>query len=444
MARALVVAACLVLGHSRGASAGGPIGKTIKTSKVTIETDPPGAKIYFGLKEDGEVCTTPCTVDAPVGETAIIVEAENRRSIIDTLVVKKTARPQRLSYHLEPAVGTLIIDGGAGATITIDEQDEGKAPKRIEDVVAGPHHVVLKKNGKKLYDGNVEIEVGQEATVSPPPGAELAAARADDRPSVTVSAPAPGPRPSPRPPSFSVGAMMDAGFRRFDYHNRGANPADIASQRDDRERGQLLAGPIVELWPTTLLGLGVLPGLALYGRLELGLNPQAVQVTDTITGQTMTTSLRTAWRSLEVSVHQRWTIAGTGTVEVGAGYTDDRYQFTSNNADEIAMVPDADYQSVRIGGRGSLLFDALEPYVAVENRIVLHGGAMEHRYTGGTSVNGVKGALGAAAHLGAFEARIEGALTLYSWAFRPNPGDPKADGGSDFIQNVTFTVGYTY
>ena len=95
MRRLQVLAACLVASAAGTATARGPgQGNTqaTRTSKVTIETDPPGAKVYFNVKEDGEICTTPCTVDAPVGETPIIVEAENRRSIIENLVVpRKTA-----------------------------------------------------------------------------------------------------------------------------------------------------------------------------------------------------------------------------------------------------------------------------------------------------------------------------------------------------------------
>ena len=74
MRRPQVLAACLVASAAGSAAAGGP-GNTqaTRTSKVTIETDPPGAKVYFNVKEDGEVCTTPCTVDAPIGETPIIV-----------------------------------------------------------------------------------------------------------------------------------------------------------------------------------------------------------------------------------------------------------------------------------------------------------------------------------------------------------------------------------
>jgi len=417
-----------------------------KTSKVTIETDPPGAKVYFGLKEDGEICTTPCTVDAPIGETPIIVEAASRRTIIENLVVpKKTARPMKVRYTLAPAVGTLIVEGGNGATIKIDDEDKGKAPGRVDGVAAGAHHIVVEKNGKPLYDDFLEIEAGHEATVTartaaaeppPPPRKRDPAISA----TTTTAAPAPAPRARRRGPSFAVTGTMDVGFRQFSYRNN----TTPETQRDDQEGGQILAGPIVEVWPTTLLGLGILPGLALYGRFELGVNAQPVTVIDSTTGMKMQTSLTTAWRSLEVSLHQRWTIANTATLEIGAGYTDDRYQF-NGASDEIALVPDASYKAVRVGVRASLLLGSLEPYVAAENRLVLSGGAMDKRYTLGTSVNGIHGALGAAVHLGHVEVRLEGGLTRYSWTFKPDTTDAtKADGGTDTIESVTVALGYAY
>lgn len=433
MPRALVLAGWLVLAELGVAEAGG------KTSKVTIETDPPGAKVYFGLKEDGEICTTPCTVDAPIGETPIIIEAAGRRSLIENLVVpRRTARPLKVRYTLEAAVGTLIVGGGSSGTIKIDDEDKGKAPGKVEGVAAGAHHVVVESNGKALYDDFVEIEAGHDATVTPRAAAAEALPPPRDEPAIstTTAAPAPVPPSRRRGPSVAVTGTMDVGFRQFSYR-RNATPV---TQRNDREVGHVLAGPIVELWPTTLLGLGVLPGLAVYGRFEFGINSQPV----TFLGSGMPTSLSTVWRSLEVSLHQRWTIANAGTIEVGAGYTEDRYQFTGDPND-IAIVPDASYQAVRIGGRGSLLFGSLEPYAAIENRLVLSGGAMDQRYTNGTSVNGVRGALGAAVHLGRVEVRLEGGLVRYSWAFKPDTSDvTQAEGGTDFIQNVTFALGYTY
>ncbi len=442
MARALVFAAGLVLASGGGAVAGN------RTSKVTIETDPPGAKVYFNLKEDGEVCTTPCTVDAPIGETPLIIEAENRRAIIENLVVpKKTTRPMKVSYKLEAALGTLVVEGGAGATIKIDDEDHGKAPRRLDDLQAGAHHVVLEKNGKKIYDDFVEIEIGHEATVTPAVASATPSPNLlDDAPVLTatqVAATAPG---APHAPAIAVTAAVDAGFRQFTYKN---NQSPLI-QRDDTESGQVLIGPIIEVWPTTLLGLGYLHGLSLYGRFQIGINNQAVSIKDTQSGVAGTTALTTSWRSLEISLHQRWQIADTATVEVGAGYTDDRYEFEGGVMGGVSpdIVPDAAYQAVRIGGRASLLVGGFEPFVTLENRLVLDGGVMEQRYKLGTSVNGVRGSLGVTRRVGQhFDVRLEASLTLYSWTFQPDTLDqmaPNADGGRDFIQNITVALGYTY
>ena len=74
----------------------------------------------------------------------------------------------------------------------------------------------------------------------------------------------------------------------------------------------------------------MLPGLAVYGRLQIGVNPQRVTM-QSKTGPAVATSLSTSWRSLEISVRHRWMIGSLGTVEANGGYVDDRYQFTSDN-----------------------------------------------------------------------------------------------------------------
>jgi hypothetical protein len=431
VARALVLALCSLLAVRGVAAADG------KTSKVTIETEPPGAKVYFGLKEDGAVCTTPCTVVAPIGETAIIIEAENRRSIIESMVVRKRPRPLKLSFKLEPAVGTLVVEGGTGATIKLDDRDLGKAPRRIENVQAGGHHVALEKNGKQIYDDFIEIEAGGEATVAAPAAVADSPPVRGDVPAIVATARAAGPRR--RAPAVVVSGAIDVGFRQFTYTTDTTMRTRF--EHDERELAQVLVGPVLEIWPTTLFGLKVLPGLALYGRFEYGINPQAVPINN-LDGSMTRTSLKTAWQSLELSLHHRWTVADVGTVEVGAGYVDDRYRFTGDPG-ELNLVPDASYKAVRIGGRASLLFGALEPFVAIEQRIVLQGGALEDRYSVGTSVYGVRGSLGTTARLGRFVLRLEGGVTLYSWTFRPDINDmTKAKGGDDVIENVTLAIGY--
>jgi hypothetical protein len=437
MRRPWLLAVCLVAGAAVTAAAGPG------TSKVTFETDPPGAKVYFNAKEDGEVCTTPCTVDAPIGETPIIVEAENRRAIIENLVVpRKMARPLRMSYKLKPAYGSLVIEGSEGATIKIDERAQGTAPHRFDDVLAGAHHVVLEKDGKKLYDEFVEVEVDTDTSIAAPRSSGPAAPPPPAGPAVeAVREPADR---APGAPRIAIAAVTDLGFRQFTYKNNMTK----GRQHDDREGGQVLTGAAIELWPTTLLNLGVLSGLSLYGRFQIGANPQRVTMKDTM-GVVKPTSLTTSWRSLEISLHQRWMLSSVGTLEVGAGYTSDRYQFSTDGTptgnDQLATVPDAAYKAVRIGGRASLLLGRLEPYLAAENRLVLSGGRMEQRYSVSTSVNGVQGTVGAVLHLGRFEVRAEAGVVLYSWTFRYDAGDDdRADGGSDQIERIGLTLGYVY
>jgi hypothetical protein len=437
MGTARVVAVCLVLGAAAPALAGP------RTSKVTIETEPSGAKVYFGLKEDGEVCTTPCTVEAPVGETPIIVEAEGRRSVIENMIVpRRSPRPLRFRYKLEPAIGALVVIGGDGGTIKIDEQDAGKAPGRVDGLAAGPHHVVVERGGKPVFDDYLEVDAGREATATvadaAPRERERDPAPTPSEPDEVIDAvdePAAAARPAA---AFALGVVSDVGFRQFSY----ANNRTLATQRDDKESGQWMAGPVVEVWPTRLAGLTTLRGLSLYGRLELGLNTLGVTVVDARTGMTLPTTLSTTWRSFELSARQRW-VVGSATIELGAGFVQDRFQFKGSNA-EIALVPDANYKAIRIGARAALRLGALEPYVSVEDRPVLSGGALAERYTLGTSANGVRATAGAGYHAGSVEVRAEGSLTRYGWTFKPSVSDAtQADGGTDLIELVQLVVCYT-
>ena len=432
--RALVV--CLMVGAAAPAYAGG------RTSKVTIETDPPGAKVYFGLKEDGEVCTTPCTVDAPVGETPIIVEAENRRPVIENLIVtKKSGRPQKVRYKLEPAIGGLVVEGGDGGTVKVDDQEVGKAPGRIDGLIAGPHHVVIERGGKPVFDEFLEIESGRDATATvgehrerePAPVREAAEAPIDE----IDRAPEPTAPPRPAAAAFALGVATDVGFRQFSYRNNRTP----ATQRDDREGGQLLGGPTLEVWPTRILRASYLRGLSVFARVQLGLNAQDVTVLDSATGARMATSMSTIWRSVEVSARHRWQL-GAGSLEVGGGFVQDRYQFHGNSA-EVALVPDANYKVIRIGARAALRVGPIEPFISGENRIVLSGGALARRYTLGSSASGLRGTIGAALHLGRFEVRAEAGLSRYTWTFRPDTGDSaQADGGVDEVENVQLVVCY--
>jgi len=241
-----------------------------------------------------------------------------------------------------------------------------------------------------------------------------------------------GPAPVPRGPIITIAAAMDVGFRSFTYDN-----ATTPNLTPESEGGQVLVGPYVELWPGTLARIRFLRGLSILVRFGYGVNSQ--QVTEKMTGTATNTT--TFWRAFEASLRHRWTFAKMATIEVGAGFVRDQYQFEGN----IDLVPDADYRSVRFGVRASALLGAIEPYVTVENRLVLSGGTIENRFDD-ASATGLRAAAGAEARFGAIHVRVEGALNRYAWTFKTTSMSPKyvADGGTDSIKYVTASVGYAY
>ncbi len=411
---------------------------------VLIESEPPGADVYLNSKDDGSLCKTPCTIKAPVGEQAVIVELANHVPALESIVVPRRGKAAPLRLKLVRAVGTLIVKGPEGARIRVGDADKGKAPAKL-DIDAGPHTVTLTLNGKQVLQELIEIEPDQEITLR---GKDVAAAPAppDEAPEIIDEDPGPGETggggvsqqaPSPRPPRgpiVAVSGLIDVGFRRFTYENP---MTEILG--NEKEGGQIIAGPMIEVWPGTIAGVRALRGLAVIGRFQFPLNKQPV------TGEGLMGTTTTFWQSFEISARHRWTFA-QGTIDVGTGFVRDQHQFNTSDMNDLQRVPDADYRSIRIGVRGSLRLDIVEPYLAAENRIVLSGGdVIENRFTLEASASGLRGAIGATAKLGPLHGRLESSFTRYSWTFRSNPMDMfRAEGASDSIFIISAGVGYAY
>lgn len=397
------------------------------TRKVRIATEPAGATVYLSSKENGPVCpATPCTFDAPIGDTPIIIELENHVSLVENLSIpKRDRKPLDVSFKLVAAVGTIKVEGPKGAKITINDEDRGTAPTEIE-IEAGQYIVMLSMNGKPLESHPVDVEAGGEVTVV---GAGKAAPQGEPTTGGI------GAQVEVKPPRqgtiVSASATFEIGFRAFSYDN----VQTTATLNDESEPGVVTAGPHVELWLGNLFRVPALRGVSLLGRAQFGLNKL------TIAGEPLMAPATTFWQSLEISARHRWTIKQRGTVEVGAGFVRDRFQF-NGDVDDVRLLPDVDYKSIRIGGRGSLLFGAWEPYLVAENRIVLSGGALERRFDSATT-SGLRGALGLAAKFGKLHARLEGSLMRYRWTFKYENDDAfKADAGTDSIKLVALSVGY--
>lgn len=432
MARVLVAAALVA---SVGAAEAGP------TRKVDVSSTPPGASVYLNDPGDGELCKTPCTIDAPVGKTPIILQLENYAPLFDELVVPRRGKQVRVSYTLESAVGTLIVHGPDGATINVDEKDKGKVPDKVE-VESGSHHVTVMLGGKTLYDDFINIDTGAEteitaktaAALPPPDGGDPGGG--DGGGSDTGEEVHQASAGRARGRIVTGGIQVDIGFRRLSYDNPRGN---LTAQSGETEDGQVLVGPALEIWPTQLVHLDALRGLSLFVRYQIGVNHQEL-TTQTGNMPPVPAGASTAWSSLEASLRQRWVLADTVAVVLSGGFVRDSLGFDITNQTTAPDVPDADYKSVRIGARFALVGN-IAPYVEAENRFVVGGGKFASGFMQ-ASATGIHAAAGVAIHMGALAAKAEGEITSYSWTFSQQ--DPNADGASDKVFGFAALLAYEY
>ncbi len=403
--------------------------------KVVVETDPPGATVYLNDKEAGPVCqATPCTIEVPVtGEANLIIEESSYAPEFAT--VDTTKRTSKVKISLKKAIGFITIESPKGATVEIDDKEQGTVPAHVE-VEAGGHHVVVTANNKSVFDDFVNVDVNEDIPVTP---AASTGGTPPPEGGGEVDTPVVPDTHKKRRPYVSASGAIDIGFRKFTYDNAQPNKSGKQDLRTEDEAGQVLAGPVIEVYPTAIANVDVLPGLAIVFRYQYGVNSQSVAATG------LTGMLSTYWSALEIGAKYRWVILDQLAIEAGGGYLSDTYRY-NGSPNDVDLVPDVDYQSLRLGVRAAYLAGQFEPYIVLESRLVVDGGNLGTRFPLGASASGLHGALGVAAHFGAIGVRVEGALTEYSWTFKSDPTmDPYiADGGSDVIKQITIAVGYTY
>ena len=407
------------------------------TRKIDIESDPSGAAVYLESVDKPAACAaTPCTVDAPIGTTVIILRKDGYEPEFGQVSVPKKGKIKPFRFSLAGEFGTLVVDDArfTGATITIDGADRGVAPKRI-DVEPTDHNVVITLNNKELFAGKIAVETG--ATVSipatqPTSPAKVAAKptterpRAHETPPPSKSKSAVAPIAPPRKRTIAAGVVFDINFRQFRFRDAQAN------QPTQSETGMDMVGPTLEVWPMALLGSSRLAGLSLYGEFELSINH--LDVINDATG--MTTGAKTKWRNFEIDVRHSWKL-GRGEIVPSAGFVRDQMGYNG----DASTLPVGDYQCARVGVNAGIRFvPALAIYGSVEGRLALDNGPLGARL-GGADVYGGKAAAGISARFGPIFVGLEGSGLYYRWTFS---NSSVAAGARDLVESVALFAGAQY
>jgi hypothetical protein len=444
MRRALVAGCVLVLA-SGVAGAGG------NTRKVDVTSEPDGATVYLDNVDGGSVCnSTPCQIDAPIGKSiTVILQKDGYTPDFVDYTAAKRGKLKPIKSVLTAAIGTIVLTDAAfkGGKILIDDVEKGNAPQKV-DVPAGPHRVVVVIKGRAVADDLVDVEAGSEKEVhgvTPTTvaeggggggggGSEDLGVDVGSEPVKIVKAPAPT---GPHRRWVEVGGDLDVGFRQFTYDHAQNLSAT------ESEAGQAMAGPSLELWPIELAGGNHLRGLSIFGKVLFGLNHQPVLGSDG-----MAAGPTTFWGNIEVDLRHRWIVGEESWVAIEGGFVRDQLEFNAPSAMQKKQVPGADYRSIKLGVRAATMLGALEPFAALEGRIVQSGGDLETNFASGADITGAHAAVGASVHAGPVFLRAQAAITYYGWTFTAKSGqtamDPSAEGATDLVEVLSFVIGLAH
>ncbi|HVY82287.1 MAG TPA: PEGA domain-containing protein [Steroidobacteraceae bacterium] len=142
--------------------------------KLRIDTNGVVAAVLIDGVESGRA---PGEVEAPPGSHTITLRAARYVDFITNVNVEGLGKRQDVSATLQPSWGTLkVIAVPAGANVTVDGKDGGKAPATIE-ADSGVRHVQISAPGLKTWESSVVVKAGETLAIGPitlgQPDAEL-------------------------------------------------------------------------------------------------------------------------------------------------------------------------------------------------------------------------------------------------------------------------------
>lgn len=394
---------------------------------VVLETTPAGAAVYLGDKDGEPIATTPARVKLPPGEHLLIVVLDGYLdAVVPAVVPAASGRAARKPVELDPVLmqaadATLEVRGEApdGAVVVVDGEPKGELPLRLE-VAPGPHQIQVLDGERALWDEWVEIDSGAEHVVT-----------VSARPEVEVPIDAPPSARPPRPPVVVARVGPDFGWRDLAYDQ----PGDAANTPSFSSRGLAAVRVEVELapwrwsaqarplWPLTLVVGG---GYAAADRVVSGSNQ-----TDQF------------WRTTEVGLRYRYRLHRHVSLGADAGWARLLWAF---RGDQEEALPDADYQTVRLGLRGEGHVGPFTAWLTLDNRVVASGGSWPDRFRAADADGlGLRSGLAARLWRGRLEAGLEYALTSFGWSFQFETGDTyRARGATDRFDSLRVWVGGAY
>jgi hypothetical protein len=136
---------------------------------LKVETDPPGAKVFLDRKDLGERGSSPQRLGLSPGRYTVIAELPGYEDARGGPVDVHLGAEERISLKLVRILGTVHVEGAAGAQIRVDSEDAVAACTAPCDVAVPPgrHTLFASRPGAQTATSLVDVAPRAVVTIRP-------------------------------------------------------------------------------------------------------------------------------------------------------------------------------------------------------------------------------------------------------------------------------------
>ena len=133
---------------------------------LSLQTNPPGVAVFVDGVSRGN---TPARISLAAGAHIVELRGRGVPRVIPVTVTAGAEVSQYLELPETPSLGSLLVQSEpAGARVSVDGADHGRAPVSVADLTPGEHEVVLQADGGPAVRQRVVIQAGVTSSVLAP------------------------------------------------------------------------------------------------------------------------------------------------------------------------------------------------------------------------------------------------------------------------------------
>jgi len=140
-----------------------------RVALLSIESDPPGARIYLDRKDLGERGTAPQELALPPDTYRVLAELDGYEDATSNPIQTVVGEQRKVVLKLKRIVGTVRVLGPAGAFVRMDAENVPavcQAPCEVK-VAPGQHTIILERPGHRTLHMPVSILANAESSMNP-------------------------------------------------------------------------------------------------------------------------------------------------------------------------------------------------------------------------------------------------------------------------------------